>query len=379
MKFEPTHYLTNNEEAEISSYTVQKFIKYGLISVDDKAIDLIKNLKKYFMNYKTFDIVYENEGIKNVPNEKFDPYEILFGVIKNIDHTAKLTYDEKIIDYVSNIDVLDEIDADDYFNIISDHPIIKILYKLSKKEDNKFTLWNIINTVYDTWYAFQRDNKTKRIKYSFKNSIVITVEDILNYLGDSHYKNCIYTRGVREVDVSSSTNLTYILTPGGKFEIYEKYVENNKFVTKIVVPREITKTTTQYINAMLISGNDLHTVYGISDNYARRAALVYNVDLYNIDPYFGVPNVLTTINKKMKHALHKEDILKYLEKGGQAYTMLEMSDAEVEERKKMKIINERYLYMRDKQFNGYKEALLKYYTSSYKKVALEKLLSETYT
>jgi hypothetical protein len=241
------------------------------------------------------------------------------------------------------------------------------------KDSKKYT----IKIEYRDQIIRKRMPDKKLIKYVFQNQIIITPEDILNYIGDSHYKNCIYNKGSKDVDVSASANVTYVLTPGGKFEPYDKNIENNKFVKKITIPREMTDSVPVYMNIMLVSDDELHKQYGITNNSARRCALVHNVDLQNVEPYFGTANVLTTINKKMNYALNKDDILKFLEKKGNTYTILEMSDAEIEERRKLKLINERYLYTRDIQFNYYKGALKRYYSSNNSKKTMQNLLVDS--
>lgn len=398
MKERSIKYITNKEEF-LYLETIQKMIKFGLINIDEKAVDIILNLKKYFQNYKTFSIIYEysiidnvrHDGLLNVENTTYNPYEILYGTLMNMSNNINLVYSEKIIEYVKNIELLDELDSEDYSKIVFKHPILKIIYILSK-DNKKIDLWNILNCVLDKWYKqkyeteeIKKENITKYIihpvgkliKYTFNSPIVITPEDVLNYIGDSHYKNYMYNKGFRNVDVSANTNVMHILTPGGKFEAQGKNIENNKFVKKITIPREMTDSVPIYMNIMVISDDELHKQYGITNNSARRCALVYNVDLGNVEPYFGTANVLTTINKKMNYALNKDDILKYLEKKGNAYTILEMSDAEIEERRKLKLINEKYLYLRDIQFNYYKGALIKYYSSNNSKKTMKNLLIDS--
>lgn len=392
-KYPPINYLTNNQQYEDYVPILQSLLRYEIIKIEDKAVDLIINWEKYFKNYSTFEIIFysdftENKGIYNIKNDKHDPYELLYGTMMNINNTVKLKFDNKIKKYVDDIQLLNDLDSDDYVYILSEYPILKILHILSK-DYKEFNFINIIMCVYDTWYKQKVKHEKvgnryiikkagKMIKYAFNEDIVIKVDDVLNYLGDSHYKNCLYSKGTREVDVSATTNVTQIITPGGKFEPYEKNIENNKFVKKIIISREITKTVPIYMNIMVIADDDLHKQYGITNNIARRCALVYNVDLYNVEPYFGTPNVLTTINKKMNYAINKEDIMKYLQKNGNPYTIMEMSDAEIEERKKLKLINEKYLYLRDIQFNTYKGALLKYYQSSNKKQTMKNLMENGY-
>lgn len=393
------NYITNNQPFS-HEFDIQKMIKYGLIKIDERSVDLLTNLSTYFQNYKTFNITYEHhaigetkfESLKNSENTSYNPYEILYGTLINMSNTTELTYSEDIIEYVNNIDSLDDLDSEEYSKLLSKHPILKILYFLSK-EDKKDNLWNILSCILTKWYTPKYDTKEvkigdrtrytrsisgKLIKYSFENQINITPEDILNYIGDNHYKNCMYNKGYREIDVAENVNISCILTPGGKFEQIDKNIENNKFVKKIIISKEMTGTIPVYMNAMLISDeDDLHKQYGITHNSARRCALVYNVDLPNVEPYFGTANVLTTFNKKMNYALTKDDILKYLEKRGNVYNILEMSDAEIEERKKLKMINEKYLNLRDIQFNYYKGALLKYYSSDNSKNTMKNLLVDS--
>jgi len=83
----------------------------------------------------------------------------------------------------------------------------------------------------------------------------------------------------------------------------------------------------------LVVGDDLHGSKNVvSTNLARRYALLYNVDISGVDPCFSIPD--PNISGKLRDtAIKEEDIVKFLAKGGNYYTILEMPDTELAFRK----------------------------------------------
>ncbi len=379
----------NTSDSDFFTDDVQLFIKYGLLSIDKEVVSLLSNLHTDFVNYKVFDITYDNDGIKNYPVTEFKFYEIIYNIIKNMEYTSVHIYDPKILPYVNDIELLDSLDTDDYFDVVGKHPILKILQIINTDEHNryenkKFSLWNILSATYNTWYSPKGDRKQKRLRYEFQTNITINIEDALNYLGDSYFQNSIYEKGHRSISVITGTkSLDYVLTPGCIFELVENTPKTNKLFTNFHVSKEITKKNDITLNIMVITGTDLHKKYGISTNDARRCALIYNVDINDVDPGFGVSDILTKgPTKRPNFALHKEDILKYKEKGGNPYTLLEMSENEVVERKRLNSpmynkYDDKVSHWRNEQSKAYHTAVEMYYASTNKEKTLEDILSKT--
>jgi hypothetical protein len=301
---------------------------------------------------------------------------MLYNIIKNMEYTCNIIYNSEILEYIKNTDLLLDIERDDYEDNRDKYPILKVLKHL-KEKDKQFTLLNILSSTYDLFYSPVRDIKKKRLKYTYEIPIIINSEDVLNYLGDSYYQNCLYEKGFRNTVVSDTKTINNILVPGCKYDLYDKNIKNNKYVTSIPISKEITKKNDIHIDTIIVVGNDLHQKYGITSNGARRNAFVYNIDIRNVEPGFGVSDILTKgMLMRNNFAIHKEDIEKYMEKGGNSYTILEKSENEIAEMKKIKIFNEKYTWLRNKQFDMYFEAVRQYYESPNKLRTLDIILTK---
>ena len=114
---------------------------------------------------------------------------------------------------------------------------------------------------------------------------------------------------------------------------------------------------------MLVVGDDLHnTKMAVSSHLARRRALLYNVEMGNINPCFSIPD--PNISGKFREiAITDEDVSKFLAKGGNYYTILEMPDPELKFRK-LPI--------------GYKMEVIKKYRSAVKEFFKSKDKKKTY-
>jgi hypothetical protein len=306
-----------------------------------------------------------------------------------MDNTTNIIYDHEIQKYVNDIELLDDLEQDDYFDIVERFPILKILQVIktdnnqTKYGNKNFSIWNILMATYTTWYGSSSKitNRQKKLKYEFQTKINVSVEDVLNYLGDSYFQNCLYEKGYRSVHVAENKSLNYVLTVGCIFENVENTSKTNKLFTSFHVPKEITKKNDITLNIMVIVGNDLHEKYGISSNDARRCAFAYNVDIRTVDPGFGVSNILTKgIVKRPNFALHKDDILKFREKGESCYSVLEMSEKEIIERKRLNSPLYKYddevFHCRNEQSKAYHTAIAQYYASTNKEKTLEDILSK---
>ena len=114
-----------------------------------------------------------------------------------------------------------------------------------------------------------------------------------------------------------------------------------------------------YLQPVLAKVTPDNNKVAVSSNLARRRALLYNIDPTNVDPLFDLPD--PNISGRFRDiAVTDMDVLKYMAKGGNYYTILEMPDSELKFRKlptndKMTIINH------------YRSAVREYFKSKDKK------------
>lgn len=350
------------------THYIEKFIENKFIIITPEVMEIIENPLKIFQNYNRYQIAFNDQGyIEILPkynnqgaiSEK-TKIETIYEIVKNMSYTTNFGFSKDIIEYVNNLDLFKKLKTEDKIKILSTYPVMKIILKIEEK-GLKINIWNILTIAYDIWFpVFNRgmkkeiidDIKKRALKYTFENPIEITVEDVVNYLGDSYYQNTRYNKGIK---IDNLMNSLY-LYPGYKFEKINideisftdktssvaKYV-HNPFITMF---RNMDDRDPKISIEMLIVGNDLHNNKNtISSNTARRCALLYNVDLSSVDAYFNLPD--PNVSGKYRDpaiAINKEDVLKFLAKGGKYYTILEMPDPELKFRKmptgdKMTVIN----------------------------------------
>ncbi len=173
------------------SFYISKFIKNKSIKISPEVMEIIRNPKKIFQNYNRYKIIFTENGIEHVPmyndeniNETVTT-ETIYEILKNMSFTTNFGFNEKIINYINDIELFEQLDDKNKLKIMSDYPIMKIIFKI-KKSGLKLSIWNILMVAQNTWYpiiqkGMQPDKidtiKNKTLKYSFENIIEITVED----------------------------------------------------------------------------------------------------------------------------------------------------------------------------------------------------------
>jgi hypothetical protein len=358
------------------SYYINHFIEVGILKINRDALKLIKNPHMIFKKYNRFDLAFDttktidNDGniYQNVQLDRIAKYstyineqrkieifnETVYEIINNMTYTSYL-FNQEIVQYINDVSKMLGLSKVDRDNLITKYPVLIFIAKLFINKQ-PITLWNIMLYSYESMFT---DSAYKL------NTVVISIFDVIGYLGDSYYQNAVYKKGI--VYKSSSTGYTgevSYLHPNYQFkQILSNDVtfENNDgMVSKLSSNPYITlfreKRDSSPIIELLVVGEDLHqNLYEVSSAEARRFALLYEVDIDEIDPCFSIANPLTQA-KNRNIMIDKIDVIKYLQKGGKSWTLLEMSDAE---------LTARSIVIRDKQkiINFYKEALRNHYNS----------------
>jgi hypothetical protein len=373
-----TEYFTkmyNKIEESNYAYYISNFIKVGYLTIDEDVMKVIRNPKSLFRNYNRSGITFnENTGglmfIQKYSDRDDDIYEkttteTIYEILKNMSYTTNFGFNKEIIEYVNDINLIKKLEKTEQSKLISRFPILLIIFKIKQKGLN-INIWNILTTAYDNWYPvfyhgmkkeISNEIKKRTLKYKFENPISITLVDAINYLGDSYYQNVKYKKGIQfEMSGSEYTGNVLYLHPGCRFEKIKlsdisftddtssvaRYVHNPYLTMFRNINEKDPKTSTE----VLVVGNELHNnKKEVSSNLARRHALLYNLDISNVNPCFNLPD--PNISGKFRDvAINSDDINKFLAKGGNNYTILEMPDTELKFRKfkvplqeKMTVIN----------------------------------------
>lgn len=408
-KIGPTEVNTENlmkkyketEECLTGIQYVKNFIENGFIAVSDNLMELIEDPTILFRHYNRYEIVFDEDGsITRIP--KYDTimddkkrndrtYETLYKIIKNMSYTTVLKFDENIVKYVENYSKFQELSKEVKMKIITNVPIMKTIVEIMNRHID-VTLWNILCVMYDTMYpvarkASKEQNKYK-LKYVLEKPVKITMEDIISYLGDSYYQNAVYTKGIvyemkpgnSEKESLYTGNILY-LQPGGKYSKINPdevvFTSKNSYVSKydhnpyITLFRNIDEQKSKISIEMLIVGENLHEQNpSVSSSLARRRAMVYGVDMSEMDPCFNIANIVTEAGHRST-AIETEDVVKYLAKGGNYYTRLEMSDKELIARKQQE-----YMFDKQKVVNFYKSAVKEYFKSNDKQITYKDLINK---
>ena len=340
---------------DVSTYTnyIDNFIRIGFIVISPNVMKIIENPNKLFLNYNRYGVVFEEDGsVQFIPKYNTggpitpNTVETIYEILKNMSYTTNFGFNSEIMKYINDMSLFDKLNNQDKLKIMAKFPIIKIVIKI-KQKGLKITIWNILTTAYDMWYPklyrgmkkeLVDDIKSKTLKYTFENPIEITVLDAINYFGDSYYQNARYTKGVTyEMIANKYTGNVLYLNPGCRFikinpeevtftdktSSVAKYSQN-PYVTLF---RNIDDKDPRISIEMLVVGEELHSSkMAVSSHLARRHGMIYNVDMSNVNPCFSIPD--PNISGKFREiAITGEDVDKFLAKGGNYYTILEMPDA----------------------------------------------------
>jgi hypothetical protein len=392
------HMKLHAKSHEIANYShyINKCIKHGFLVISPEVMKIIENPKTLFPNYNRYEVSFNESGHVQI-FAKYDnsgPYnsevitETIYEIIKNMSQTISYGFNKDVVKYINNISLYEKLGDQEKMQLVTEFPIMKLILKI-KEKGQRITIWNILTTACDMWIPVIQHGMKKEIvdgiykrtfKYLFDEPIAIIMEDVVNYLGDSYYQNSKYSKGIvfEQIANKYTGNVLY-LQPGYKFEKIVsdevsftndksssmKYVHN----PYVRLFRNIHDKNPKTSIEMLIVGDDLYdNKIAVSSNLARRAALMYNVDPTIINPLFSVPD--PNISGKFKEvAITKEDVFKYLEKGGNPFTILEMPDAELKFRKLP--IGEK-----DRVIKTYRNAVREYFKSKDKKETYDDLIKK---
>lgn len=351
-----------------------KCFQVGLLRVEPDALQMIREFSSQFPGYQTFDIVFDkfvdgrntvhHQTLKNVPGRLDSPYAVVYGILENFSRTKTLVLGAELRDAVARLDALD---TDAQVAVFSEHPLALVLSKLKKSE------WTVLRILEQAVSEFYSDMSGDVIWFKLATPVTVTRTDVLEFLGDSNYMNALYHRGLRKVATAAERVIDYVVSPGGRFVVYNR---PSVLHTKFEIPREVTRAAPLYINQMVIGSEK--SEHPLCDAGARRAALVFNVNLTSVDPYFSVANAYTSYTKRHNVALTKDDVVKFVAKGGIAYTVMEMTDNEVAARSAAHEVNENQLKKRKIQYSNYSRAVTEYIFSKDKDVTLRGLLAEVH-
>lgn len=359
-----------NKELEntiLSVEYVSNFLKYGLISISEESMDLIKNPQKLFVNYNRYKIIFSENNrsrkdhiplytgggsIRGEAGTVFENIDIetIRDILVNMTYTTELVFEKEVRPYIQDITKFAGISKEEKIRLVNTYPIMKVLFKLHQ-QTKKFTIWNFLTTMYDMWYPKESDTgefddyNKQLLDYSFDYKLEITKEDIINYLGDSFCQYKSYKKGINyELDVLGQPTGTieylgsgYTYSPinpdditfQNKTSSIQPYMRN----PYVMLIRHMESKDPIIFMDVLVVGEDLHLSGGVSSNLARRCALFYKIpDFDGMNPCFSLndPNIS---GKFEKVAIKLADVIKYLEKGGEPYSILELSDQELKFRK----------------------------------------------
>jgi hypothetical protein len=187
---------------------------------------IIKDPRKIFKHYNRFTPFFTEVGVDMVPvyssnKSEFDEFllsDTIYEIIKNMWYTTNIKF--PVIG--SDLSLLSSINQD----LLFEYPILEILVELKKRE-GEITIWEIMKTFYDKFILRKSDIKHIKPHYSVKkeyqlnyffNPIIITMVDVINYLGDSYYQYAEYNKGYKNDIINNViANIKYLNT-GYNFE-----------------------------------------------------------------------------------------------------------------------------------------------------------------
>jgi len=375
-------YFNLNENIRYITY-IEKMIKFKIIVISNEVLEIIKNPRSLFKNYNRYKITfYDDDTIASVPVYKLHnqshtevidvTFETIYEIIKNMEFTTKKIFNK---DFISDFSIFVKLSEKDKKEYRKKYPMIIIIEELNKQKQ-QVTIWNILTTIVDLWYThtIPRNISKEReieylsgiLKYNFDKTIEITMEDTINYLGDSYYQNLKYNRGIRRKSEHDDNIL--LLGPGYKFEQFDEKAntfENNGIGRNnnnsyLILYKNSELKSKNYDVGMYVVGPDLHKNEDVTHYLARRCALVYNVNIADVDPLFSSnePNI---IGSNRTFAVQKEDVLKFLQKGGKPFGGIEFTDRELKYRDTKKMLNYFYIQQQKVKYTKrYKEATIDY-------------------
>jgi hypothetical protein len=150
--------------------------------------------------------------------------------------------------------------------------------------------------------------------YIPNNQVVITVRDVLDYLGDSYLQFGVYQYGIGVDTKENDVEYNYLSPPCRYIPVLNK---NNPYLT--------FDDTGKYQNTY-ISDSDLHR-NGVSTDVARRLALVLGIDLRTIPPCFATQQGKRAERKGS--AISGEDVRTYFLRNGKGFTIDELDPDDI--------------------------------------------------
>jgi hypothetical protein len=171
-----------------------------------------------------------------------------------------------------------------------------------------------------------------KLLFKLKYPVSITMEDLVNYMGDSYLKNYVYEHGTSV----NENNQPVWLHPGNIYDQinYDRISLPDEDGISVIDTNKYVKvcrydTNNKYYKEYVVN-NKLHETQEITSNLARRASLVYGVDITKITPCFSVVSKNLESRNRIDYMVNLEDVTKYLEKGGKHFTLVEMPDKELD-------------------------------------------------
>lgn len=392
---------------------VQMLYKYNFIKIDDSIFnikgkkyslwEIIENPTTLFPNYNRskLNVLENTQGTtnilsipqygKNVKLNKDDledrTWETISEILYNMTWTTNLNVPKQIEQYAKNPSLLDnfsEDELDDLDDLQESYPLVEIFHNLYTKNKN-INLWNIMTEIIDTWYS-DYTTPGPKLKYEFKEPIVINIVDLVSYLGDSYLQFYNYKKAEH---FKPETNTETYLFPGCKYE--KMNLELTGFFNEIGIGKQLenpyvsvfkTPSSEMHYKFFMVSDN-LHKDKDITSNLSRRYALYNNLsedDFTNMRSCFSLKNIHTKGNTRTHYAIDEQDVKKYFEKGGEQYSWYEYPDTELEyleKSGKVKIGSTEFSKEKKKELvESYKRTLLKYYKVDKKDKFLTEISSQ---
>lgn len=291
---------------EINLNTVYSSYILDYIKIDEEAMEIITDPKKFFPNY-TKNIL--NRNLQEIPNIDINIGELL----NNMSNIYKVKFKNSVEIKENGVEI---------FNIKETY---KNYLKLDTSKRN--IILKMLEAISKTLLEIE-----KNLNIIFTAEIPITKLDVLEYLGDSYYQYVEYKYGIiKELQVNG---------------IYtEKYLNNNCIYT------ETQDSNLVFNNKYYIVSNNLWSKNVICDIPARRLALLLGVNLSEVPPCFSskpserINRTSTTINYN--------DVKEYFLRNGKNYELSDYTIDDFKDKKKGNNVLENVQQMKE----IYKEAI----------------------
>jgi len=261
----------------VKSY-LKKFLDAGIIRVTNGAMDMLKSESILSRDYFRFKVTKVDRGVRVLNGEKY--HDVKYSEVR--------TQGVDILDVLMNMSYTRRLDIQWGDEAIKAHGYGVLLDYIIKMSD-----------VYGYGKLKGPDEP-----------VVITVRDILDYMGDSYTQFGTYTLGIGYDEIDGDIKYSFLRPPCGYTDIIDK---DNSYLT----------FDGPELQGVYTIAEDLHKPNAISSNTARRAALILGLDLRYIPPCFGLkPSKWDTRTKQ--NAITGEDVKTYFARSGKGFYLEEM-------------------------------------------------------